>query len=70
MANMWDLDDMVTFSQIAELVGVGRAAVSNWAVRYETFPKPLLPIAKVYSLTQFCEWYDSHPWDARGRHRH
>ncbi|HWC80715.1 MAG TPA: N-6 DNA methylase [Pseudonocardiaceae bacterium] len=51
-------DAAVSAGDIARLVDVGRAAVSNWRRRYEDFPKPVGGTASspLFSLTEVEEW--------------
>lgn len=57
---MWDLDDLAGIADIAELAGVGDAAVANWRKRHrDTFPKPILKISRgtpIFSRKQVTEW--------------
>ncbi|ETK36589.1 N-6 DNA methylase [Microbispora sp. ATCC PTA-5024] len=48
----------VTAADIARMVGVGRAAVSNWRRRYEDFPAPVggTATSPTFSLTAVEEW--------------
>jgi hypothetical protein len=59
----WPLDDLAGVAEIAEALGVGKAAVANWAVRYSTFPQPLVVLAggPVYSLAQVVAWDSQRP---------
>src|ERR1700758_240014 len=34
-------DNLVGISEIAEMAGVSKQAVTNWRMRYETFPRPV-----------------------------
>lgn len=60
MGRMIDVDDIVTPSEIADMLGVTRAAVSNWTKRRETtgFPEPVkaLSLGGLYSRTEVEEW--------------
>jgi len=55
----WELSDLAGASDIAEQYGVGRAAVGNWAQRFEDFPAPLAHVGgrSVYSRKQVTAWY-------------
>ncbi|MEU1259177.1 N-6 DNA methylase [Streptomyces chartreusis] len=48
----------VTLAEIARLAGVGRAAVSNWRRRYETFPSPIggTDVSPLFSLVEVEKW--------------
>ncbi|MGK3109121.1 MULTISPECIES: N-6 DNA methylase [Streptomyces] len=48
----------VTLAEIARLAGVGRAAVSNWRRRYETFPSPIggTDVSPLFSLFEVEKW--------------
>lgn len=48
----------VTAAQIAELAGVGRAAVSNWRKRYDDFPEPVGGTSKspTFALAEVESW--------------
>ncbi|MEU5083927.1 MULTISPECIES: HsdM family class I SAM-dependent methyltransferase [Streptomyces] len=49
---------VVTLAEIARLAGVGRAAVSNWRRRYDSFPSPVggTDTSPQFSLPQVEEW--------------
>lgn len=51
-------DTTVNAGEIARLVDVGRAAVSNWRRRYEDFPRPVGGTASspLFSLTEVEDW--------------
>lgn len=70
----WDLDDLVTVSDLAAEFGVTRAAVGNWPLRHPDFPAPLITVAcghtAIYSLRQVRAWYDAKNWLQGGKHRH
>lgn len=59
MAKTWPLDDLACPTDIAEALGVGKAAVCNWPKRYADFPKPLRDLGgrPVYSMKQVTEWH-------------
>jgi hypothetical protein len=71
MSRPWDLDDIVTVTDIAAELGYKRAAVGNWATRHPDFPEPLTTVAcghtAVYSLRQVRAWYDARDWQTDGR---
>ncbi|RMI32692.1 N-6 DNA methylase [Nocardia stercoris] len=48
----------VTLAEIARLAGVGRAAVSNWRRRHDSFPAPIggTDVSPQFSLTEIEEW--------------
>ncbi|MEV5796602.1 N-6 DNA methylase [Streptomyces collinus] len=48
----------VTLAEIARLAGVGRAAVSNWRRRHESFPQRIggTDVSPQFSLTEIEEW--------------
>jgi SAM-dependent methyltransferase len=52
------MDETVNAGDIARLVDVGRAAVSNWRKRYDDFPQPVGGTASspLFSLQQVEEW--------------
>nr|WP_042191035.1 N-6 DNA methylase [Kibdelosporangium sp. MJ126-NF4]CEL19794.1 putative type I restriction system adenine methylase [Kibdelosporangium sp. MJ126-NF4]CTQ97019.1 putative type I restriction system adenine methylase [Kibdelosporangium sp. MJ126-NF4] len=52
------MDETVNAGDIARLVDVGRAAISNWRKRYDDFPQPVGGTASspLFSLTQVEEW--------------
>ena len=54
-------DTTVNAGEIARLVDVGRAAVSNWRRRYEDFPQPVGGTASspLFSLAEVEEWLRS-----------
>lgn len=64
MARMWDLDDLASCSEIARTLGLGMPAVSQWATRYDDFPKPIVMLGKipVYSWAQVRDWYNTKQW--------
>lgn len=49
---------VVTLAEIARIAGVGRAAVSNWRRRHDTFPAPIsgTDSSPQFSLSQVEEW--------------
>ncbi|MFD5314704.1 N-6 DNA methylase [Streptomyces ardesiacus] len=49
---------VVTLAEIARIAGVGRAAVSNWRRRYDSFPSPVggTDTSPQFSLPQVEEW--------------
>jgi hypothetical protein len=53
---------VVTAAEIARLVGVTRAAVSNWRRRYPDFPRPAAGTATspLFLLTEVQQWLDQH----------
>ncbi|WP_214105073.1 N-6 DNA methylase [Acrocarpospora catenulata] len=53
---------VVTLAEIARIAGVGRAAVSNWRRRHDTFPSPIsgTDSSPQFSLTQIEEWLRKH----------
>jgi hypothetical protein len=52
------MDETVNAGDIARLVDVGRAAISNWRKRYDDFPQPVGGTASspLFSLKQVEEW--------------
>lgn len=52
----------VTLAEIARIAGVGRAAVSNWRRRHESFPTPVggTDTSPHFSLSQVEEWLQDH----------
>ncbi|GAC1533827.1 MAG: hypothetical protein NVS3B1_28280 [Marmoricola sp.] len=54
------LRDLVSTIDIARLFGVGSTTVSQWKVRYETFPAPLVKVAggaiPLYSRRAVVAW--------------
>lgn len=55
----WELDDLAGTSDLAARYGVGMAAISNWAKRFEDFPQPLAHVSgkPVYSVKQADAWH-------------
>lgn len=56
---MPDVTDVhVTLAEIARIAGVGRAAVSNWRRRHDTFPAPVggSDTSPQFSLTEVEQW--------------
>jgi predicted DNA-binding transcriptional regulator AlpA len=53
---------VVTLAEIARIAGVGRAAVSNWRRRHDTFPSPVsgTDSSPHFSLEQIEEWLREH----------
>jgi hypothetical protein len=51
-------DATINAGEIARLVDVGRAAVSNWRRRYEDFPQPVggTPSSPLFSLREVEDW--------------
>jgi chromosome partitioning protein len=58
-----DLDDIGGLGEVAELLGISRQAVSNWAAGRARpgFPEPLkrLHATPLYSLSEVATWYKS-----------
>lgn len=58
-----DLDDLILSGDIADMLGVGQPAVSNWKARHEDFPAPLKVMGgrtSLYSRIEVIEWYRTH----------
>lgn len=53
-----DLDDIVTSSEIAKMLGVSNPAVSNYKERHKDFPAPIKVAGKtsLYSRKEILEW--------------
>jgi SAM-dependent methyltransferase len=51
-------DAHVTLAEVARIAGVGRAAVSNWRRRHDTFPAPVggSDTSPQFSLTEVDQW--------------
>jgi hypothetical protein len=51
--------DLVGVKEIAGHYGVKTQAVSNWRVRYPSFPEPLVSLAMgpVFCFTDISNWY-------------
>jgi type I restriction-modification system DNA methylase subunit len=51
-------DVLVTLAEIARLADVGRAAVSNWRKRHDSFPEPVggTDVSPLFSLTAVEQW--------------
>lgn len=66
---MWELDDLAGNGDLADGLGVGKATVANWTVRYPDFPKPLIHLAAgpVWSRSQVKAWHDSRDWKSGRR---
>jgi type I restriction enzyme M protein len=66
----WDLADLVAASDIAEMCGVGKPAVSNWIARYPDFPQPLVTVARgmthLFSREAVLDWYGRREWQHDG----
>lgn len=56
-----DVNDLIASSDIAALLGVTRAAVSNWKQRETDFPKPIVVVGNgkidVYSRQAVVAWW-------------
>lgn len=69
---MWDLDDIVSMSDLAAEFGTSRATPANWPARFPDFPKPLTSVAcgqtYLYSLAQVRAWHDSKDWAPWSKH--
>jgi hypothetical protein len=65
MGRMVDVDDLIGSSDIADLLGVVRSAVSNYKKRHPDFPEPVVTIAGVglssgitlYLRSEVLTWY-------------
>lgn len=64
---MIDIEDVVTKTEIAEILGVGPSAVSNWKRRHTDFPKPIKTFhtgrnrpTELYDIKQVHAWFDAH----------
>lgn len=55
-------EDLVSSSEIAILLGVGNSAVSNWKVRYDDFPAPVVVLngIPIYLIQDIGKWYMKH----------
>src|SRR2546421_10089370 len=55
-------DISVTLAEIARIAGVGRAAVSNWRRRHNTFPGPVggTDASPLFSLVEVEAWLRQH----------
>jgi SAM-dependent methyltransferase len=55
-------EGLVSPSDIADLVGVSRGAVSNWRKRTKTFPEPVAgtPSKPLFSLKEVTDWLERH----------
>ena len=53
---------LVSPSDIADIAGVSRGAVSNWRKRNESFPQPVAgaPNKPLFSLKEISEWLEQH----------
>lgn len=60
--NMVPIDDIIITGQMANLVGTGEPAVSNWKQRYTDFPQPFWMCGKIklYRKSEFLMWYAQH----------
>lgn len=56
-----DWADVVSASDIASMLGVSRAVVSNWVARHGSFPEPLHAVAggriKLWSRAAVTDWH-------------
>lgn len=55
-----DTKDLVGITEIADALDVNRNVVSNWIVRYASFPKPVRVLAcgSLWCLTDISKWHD------------
>ena len=53
------LQYLVTPSEVADVVGVGRSTVSNWRTRHEAFPKPVPRGKGQYNAEEILDWVSS-----------
>ncbi|MFD0883224.1 class I SAM-dependent DNA methyltransferase [Streptosporangium algeriense] len=62
MSDPADLSVSVTLAEIARIAGVGRAAVSNWRRRHESFPAPVggTDTSPQFALSQVESWLRTH----------
>ncbi|MFI7534887.1 class I SAM-dependent DNA methyltransferase [Streptosporangium sp. NPDC049376] len=62
MPDSADLSVSVTLAEIARIAGVGRAAVSNWRRRHESFPAPVggTDTSPQFALSQVEGWLRDH----------
>lgn len=53
--------NLITSSDVASLLGVGRAAVSNWKSRHDDFPRPKFTVgdSDLYEKTEVIRWWAS-----------
>jgi predicted DNA-binding transcriptional regulator AlpA len=60
-------EGLVSPSDIAEIAGVSRGAVSNWRKRTKTFPEPVAgtPSKPLFSRGEVTEWLERHPSKAK-----
>jgi hypothetical protein len=66
----WDLDDLVAVTDLADIFGVGKPAISNWRARYQDFPRPLVAVSRgntpLYSRQAVTDWYVRHGFQHAG----
>lgn len=66
----WDLNDLVATSDLAQIFGVGKPAISNWIARYDDFPEPLLTVAggstQLFSRKAVVTWHGRRTWQNGG----
>lgn len=57
-----ELDDLAGVGELALELGVSRQAISNWAKRHESFPKPLriFQMGPIYSRKAVHSWIRVH----------
>lgn len=58
-----DTNDLCGTTDIANLAGVSKQAVSNWIARHESFPKPVAEFSqgkfKLYLRSAVIEWLET-----------
>jgi hypothetical protein len=61
-SNMIEIHNIGGVVELAKILGVSPACVSNWRARHADFPKPLVELAMgpVYSISQVRYWAYEH----------
>jgi hypothetical protein len=58
-----DTADFVGVTELAEMFGVGKAAISNWRARHNDWPDPVLTLrmGPIYRLNDVDDFLKRHP---------
>ena len=60
MSTAVNLNNLLGTAEIAELAGVNRSTVNQWAIRHRDFPRPVFHCAdrKLYDRHEVLDWLE------------
>lgn len=64
--------DIVGLAEIQNYMSISKAAVVNWALRHEDFPKPIkvLRSGRLYNKVEIDIWFDKYKYESSAKIRH